>query len=114
MLEDLKNGVGLKTVVETHQLANRRCVEHTLHRLQGEPMYMQPDPKKFAFVRYITRWLKHDEEGLYDEAFQWPYEKRVNIFRMPRRGAKITDPQLENCLLDVVTECGQEPPGTCS
>ena len=34
------------------------------------------------------RWLKHDEEELYDKAFQWPYEKRVNTFRMPRRGAK--------------------------
>ena len=42
---------------------------------------------------------------MYDEAFQWPYEKRVNTFRMPRGGAKITDPQLENCLLEVVAEC---------
>ena len=106
---------GLKTVVETHQLANRRCVEHTLHHLQGEPMYMQPIRKNSRlFVRFITRWLKHDEEGLYDKAFQWPYEKRVNTFRMPRRGAKITDPQLENFLLEVVAECGKEPPGTCS
>ena len=55
-----------------------------------------------------------DEEGLYDKAFQWPYEKRVNTFRMPRPGAKITDSQLENCLLEVVAECGKEPPGTCS
>ena len=78
-------------------------------------MYMQPDPKNSRlFVRCITRWLKHDEEGLYVEAFQWSYEKRVNTFRMPRRGAKITDPQLENCLLEVVAECGKEPPGTCS
>ena len=59
-------------------------------------------------------WLKHDEEGLYDEAFQWPYEKRVNTFRMPHGGAKITDPQLENCLLEVVAQFGGEPPGTCS
>ena len=50
VLEDLKNGVGMKTVVETHQLANRRCVKYTLHRLQGEPMYIQSDPKKFMFV----------------------------------------------------------------
>ena len=57
---------GLKTVVETHQLANRRCVEHTLHRLQGEPMYMQPDPKKFTFVCQVHHAL--DEEGLYDKS----------------------------------------------
>ena len=102
----------MKTVVETHQLANRRCVKYTLHRLQGEPMYKQPDPKKIAFVCQVHHAL--DEEGLYDEAFQWPYEKRVNTFRLTRRGAKITDPQLENCLLEVVAECGKEPPGTCS
>ena len=53
-------------------------------------------------------WLKHNEEGLYDEAFRWSYEKRVNTFRMPRGGAKITDPQLENFLLEVVAECGGE------
>ena len=59
-------------------------------------MYRQPDLKKLSlFVRCITRWLKHNEEGLYDKAFQWPDKKRVNTFRMPRRGAKITDPQLE-------------------
>lgn len=57
VLEDLKNGVGLKTVVETHQLANRRCVKYTLHRLQGEPMYMQPDPKKFTFVCQVHHAL---------------------------------------------------------
>ena len=39
VLEDLKkNGVGLKTVVETHQLADRRRVKYTLHRLQEQPM----------------------------------------------------------------------------
>ena len=57
VLEDLKNGVGLKTVVETHQLANRRCVKYTLHRLQGELMYMQPDPKKFTFVCQVHHAL---------------------------------------------------------
>ena len=39
---------------------------------------------------------KDNEEGLYDEEFQWPFEKRVNTLRMPGGGAKIADPQLEN------------------
>ena len=57
VLEDLKYGVGLKTVIETHQLANRRCVKYTLQRLQGEPMYMQLDPKKFTFVCQVHHAL---------------------------------------------------------
>ena len=75
-------------------------------------MYIQPDPKKFTFVCHVHHAL--DKVGLYDEAFQWPYEKRVNTFRMPCGGATITDPQLENFFLEVVAECGGEPPGTCS
>ena len=57
VLEDLKNGVGLKTVIETHQLANRRCVKYTLQRLQGERMYMQPDPKIFTVVCQVHHAL---------------------------------------------------------
>ena len=39
-LEDLKNGVGMKTVRETHQVEDIRCIKYILHRLQGEWMYM--------------------------------------------------------------------------
>ena len=40
VLEDLKNGVGMKTVRETHQVEDIRCIKYILHRLQGEWMYM--------------------------------------------------------------------------
>ena len=56
-------------------------------------------------VRCVARWLKDDEEGVYDDAFQWSYEKRKSTFKMPGGGAKVADPELEKHLLKAVAEC---------
>ena len=49
--------------------------------------------------------MKDDEEGVYDDAFQWSYEKRKSTFKMPGGGAKVADPELEKHLLQAVAEC---------
>ena len=49
--------------------------------------------------------MKDDEEGVYDDAFQWSYEKRKSTFKMPGGGAKVADPELEKHLLKAVAEC---------
>jgi hypothetical protein len=50
----------------------------------------------YFFDRNVERWVEDDEKGVYDEAFQWPVEKRRRTFRMPGGGTKVADVQLEN------------------
>ena len=61
----------------------------------------------YFFDRNVERWVEDDEKGVYDEAFQWPVEKRRCTFRMPGGGTKVADVQLENHLVTVSMRVSQ-------
>ena len=53
----------------------------------------------------MKRWVEDEEKGVYDEAFGWPVEKRRRTFKMPGGGTKVADEELENHMVEVLSQC---------